>query len=127
LATTNNTQRINFASIKNTVNFPDFLDVQLKSFQSFFQIGTTLDERRNEGLYKAFEELFPITDSRNNFVLEFIDYTIDPPRYSIEECISRGLTFKVPLKVKLKLYCTDADHEDFETIVQDVYLEIFLL
>ena len=121
MATTNNTQRINFASIKNTVNFPDFLDVQLKSFQSFFQIGTTLDERRNEGLYKAFEELFPITDSRNNFVLEFIDYTIDPPRYSIEECISRGLTFKVPLKVKLKLYCTDADHEDFETIVQDVY------
>jgi len=121
LATTNNTQRINFASIKNTVNFPDFLDVQLKSFQSFFQIGTTLDERRNEGLYKAFEELFPITDSRNNFVLEFIDYTIDPPRYSIDECISRGLTFKVPLKVKLKLYCTDADHEDYETIVQDVY------
>ena len=109
MATTNNNQRINFASLKNTVKFPDFLDVQLKSFQSFFQIGTTLDERRNEGLYKAFEELFPITDSRNNFVLEFIDYTIDPPRYSIEECISRGLTFKVPLKVKLKLYCTDAD------------------
>ena len=121
MSTTNNNQRINFASLKNTVNFPDFLDVQLKSFQSFFQIGTTLDERRNEGLYKAFEELFPITDSRNNFVLEFIDYTIDPPRYSIEECIDRGLTFKVPLKVKLKLYCTDADHEDFETIVQDVY------
>jgi DNA-directed RNA polymerase subunit beta len=121
LAKQNNNQRINFASIKDTVNFPDFLDVQLKSFQSFFQIGTTLDERRNEGLYKAFEELFPITDSRNNFVLEFIDYTIDPPRYSIEECINRGLTFKVPLKVKLKLYCTDPDHEDFETIVQDVY------
>ena len=121
MAKQNNNQRINFASIKNTVNFPDFLDVQLKSFQSFFQIGTTLDERRNEGLYKAFEELFPITDSRNNFVLEFIDYTIDPPRYSIEECIDRGLTFKVPLKVKLKLYCTDPDHEDFETIVQDVY------
>ena len=121
MSTTNNNQRINFASLKNTVNFPDFLDVQLKSFQSFFQIGTTLDERRNEGLYKAFEELFPITDSRNNFVLEFIDYTIDPPRYSIEECIDRGLTFKVPLKVKLKLFCTDADHEDFETIVQDVY------
>ena len=121
MSTTNNNQRINFASLKNTVNFPDFLDVQLKSFQSFFQIGTTLDERRNEGLYKAFEELFPITDSRNNFVLEFIDYTIDPPRYSIEECIDRGLTFKVPLKVKLKLYCTDTDHEDFETIVQDVY------
>jgi len=121
LSTINNDQRINFASIKNTAKFPDFLDVQLKSFQSFFQIGTTLDERRNEGLYKAFEELFPITDSRNNFVLEFIDYTIDPPRYSIEECIDRGLTFKVPLKVKLKLYCTDDDHEDFETIVQDVY------
>ena len=121
MSTTNNNQRINFASLKNTVNFPDFLDVQLKSFQSFFQIGTTLDERRNEGLYKAFEELFPITDSRNKFVLEFIDYTIDPPRYSIEECIDRGLTFKVPLKVKLKLYCTDTDHEDFETIVQDVY------
>ena len=121
MPTTNNNQRINFASLKNTVKFPDFLDVQLKSFQSFFQIGTTLDERRNEGLYKAFEELFPITDSRNNFVLEFIDYTIDPPRYSIEECINRGLTFKVPLKVKLKLYCTDPDHEDFETIVQDVY------
>jgi DNA-directed RNA polymerase subunit beta len=121
LPTPNNNQRINFASIKHTDKFPDFLDVQLKSFQSFFQIGTTLDERRNEGLYKAFEDLFPITDSRNNFVLEFIDYTIDPPRYSIEECINRGLTFKVPLKVKLKLYCTDADHEDFETIVQDVY------
>ena len=121
MATQNNTQRINFASIKNTVDFPDFLDVQLKSFQSFFQIGTTLDERRNEQLYKAFEELFPITDSRNNFILEFIDYTIDPPRYSIEECIDRGLTFKVPLKVKLKLYCTDPEHEDFETIIQDVY------
>ncbi len=121
MAKKNNNQRINFASIKDTVSFPDFLDVQLKSFQSFFQIGTTLEERRNEGLYKAFEELFPITDSRNNFVLEFIDYTIDPPRYSIEECIDRGLTFKVPLKVKLKLYCTDPDHEDFETIVQDVY------
>ncbi len=116
-----NNQRINFASIKNSANFPDFLDVQLKSFQSFFQIGTTLDERRNEGLYKAFEELFPISDSRNNFVLEFIDYMIDPPRYSIEECVERGLTFKVPLKIKLKLYCTDPEHEDFETIVQDVY------
>ncbi len=121
MATKEKNQRINFASIKNTVEFPDFLDIQLQSFQSFFQIGTTLEERRNEGLYKAFEELFPITDARNNFVLEFIDYTIDPPRYSIEECIERGLTFKVPLKVKLKLYCTDPDHEDFETIVQDVY------
>ncbi len=121
MLTTDNNQRINFASLKKTSDFPDFLDVQLKSFQSFFQIGTTLDERRNEGLYKAFTELFPITDSRNNFVLEFIDYMIDPPRYSIEECLNRGLTFKVPLKVKLKLYCTDPDHEDFETIVQDVY------
>ncbi len=121
MLTQHNNQRINFASIKNSANFPDFLDVQLKSFQSFFQIGTTLDERRNEGLYKAFEELFPISDSRNNFVLEFIDYMIDPPRYSIEECVERGLTFKVPLKVKLKLYCTDPEHEDFETIVQDVY------
>jgi DNA-directed RNA polymerase subunit beta len=118
---TNNTPRINFASIKNQVNYPDFLDIQLVSFQSFFQTGTTLDERINEGLYKTFTELFPITDSRNNFVLEFIDYTIDPPRYSIQECINRGLTFKVPLKVKLKLYCTDPDHEDFETIIQDVY------
>ncbi len=121
MPTIHNNQRINFASIKNSAQFPDFLDVQLKSFQSFFQIGTTLEERRNEGLYKAFEDLFPITDSRNNFVLEFIDYTIDPPRYSIDECLDRGLTFKVPLKVKLKLYCTDPEHEDFETIVQDVY------
>ena len=91
--------RINFATIDNQVDYPDFLDIQLKSFQSFFQTGTTLDERRNEGLYKTFTELFPITDSRNNFVLEFIDYLVDPPRYSIEECIDRGLTFKVPLKV----------------------------
>jgi len=113
--------RINFATIDNHVEYPDFLDIQLKSFQSFFQTGTTLEERRNEGLYKTFTELFPITDSRNNFVLEFIDYLVDPPRYSIEECIDRGLTFKVPLKVKLKLYCTDPDHEDFETIIQDVY------
>ena len=87
MTTNNKDQRINYASIKNITSFPDFLDIQLKSFQSFFQIGTTLEERRNEGLYKAFEELFPITDSRNNFVLEFIDYTIDPPRYSIKECV----------------------------------------
>ena len=113
--------RINFASIDNRVDYPDFLDIQLISFQSFFQTGTTLEERRNEGLYKTFTELFPITDSRNNFVLEFIDYLVDPPRYSIQECIQRGLTFKVPLKVKLKLYCTDPEHEDFETIIQDVY------
>ena len=114
-------ERTNFAKISSKVDYPDFLDIQLKSFQSFFKIGTTLEERKEEGLYKTFQELFPITDSRNNFVLEFIDYTIDPPRYNIEECIERGLTFKVPLKVKLKLYCTDPDHEDFETIVQDVY------
>ncbi len=113
--------RVNFATIDNRVDYPDFLDIQLRSFQSFFQTGTTLEERRNEGLYKTFTELFPITDSRNNFVLEFIDYLVDPPRYSIEECIDRGLTFKVPLKVKLKLYCTDPEHEDFETIIQDVY------
>tara|TARA_B100001564_G_scaffold173545_1_gene146056 strand:+ start:191 stop:4000 length:3810 start_codon:yes stop_codon:yes gene_type:complete len=121
LKNNNITNRVNFGSLKNIVDLPDFLDIQLRSFQSFFQIGTTLDERRREGLYKAFQELFPITDSRNHFVLEFIDYTIDPPRYDIQECIDRGLTFKVPLKVKLKLYCTDPDHEDFETIVQDVY------
>ena len=106
LTTNKISPRINFATIDNQVDYPDFLDIQLKSFQSFFQTGTTLEERRNEGLYKTFTELFPITDSRNNFVLEFIDYLVDPPRYSIEECIDRGLTFKVPLKVKLKLYCT---------------------
>ena len=118
---TNNSERINFASIGNQIDYPDFLDIQLETFNSFFQLGTTSEERKKEGLYETFEGIFPITDSRNNFVLEFIDYTIDPPRYSINECISRGLTYKVPLKVKLKLYCTDEDHEDFETIVQDVY------
>ena len=103
------------------MNYPDFLDIQIKTFNQFFQIGTTIDERKKEGLYTTFSELFPITDARNNFVLEFIDYTIDPPRYTIEECLQRGLTYKVPLKVRLKLYCTDPDHEDFETIVQEVY------
>ncbi|MEJ6748894.1 MAG: DNA-directed RNA polymerase subunit beta [Flavobacteriales bacterium] len=117
----NKSQRINFASIEKQMEYPDFLDIQLETFNAFFQTGTTVDERKKEGLYKTFSELFPITDARNNFVLEFIDYTIDPPRYSIEECIQRGLTYKVPLKVKLKLYCTDPDHEDFETIVQEVY------
>ena len=107
------------------MEYPDFLDIQLETFNAFFQTGTTVDERKSEGLYKTFTELFPITDARNNFVLEFIDYTIDPPRYSIEECIQRGLTYKVPLKVKLKLYCTDPDHEDFETIVQEVYFGNF--
>lgn len=115
-------RRINFASTKPAIEYPDFLDVQLKSFQDFFQLETTSDNREKEGLYRVFTENFPITDSRNNFVLEFIDYFIDPPRYSIRECIERGLTYSVPLKAKLKLYCTDPEHEDFETIVQDVYL-----
>ncbi len=115
-------RRINFASTKPAIEYPDFLDVQLRSFQDFFQLETTSDNREKEGLYRVFTENFPITDSRNNFVLEFIDYFIDPPRYSIQECIERGLTYSVPLKAKLKLYCTDPEHEDFETIVQDVYL-----
>jgi DNA-directed RNA polymerase subunit beta len=114
--------RINFASIKSQIDYPDFLDIQLKSFQEFFQLETTPENRTNEGLFKVFAENFPITDTRNQFVLEFLDYFIDPPRYSIEECIERGLTYSVPLKAKLKLYCTDPEHEDFETIVQDVYL-----
>ncbi|MCX6274093.1 MAG: DNA-directed RNA polymerase subunit beta [Bacteroidetes bacterium] len=115
-------KRINFSTSKHGIEYPDFLDIQLKSFQDFFQLETTSDNRQNEGLYKVFSENFPITDSRNNFVLEFLDYFIDPPRYSIDECIERGLTHSVPLKAKLKLYCTDPEHEDFETIVQDVYL-----
>ena len=114
--------RVNFASSKNQFEYPDFLDVQLKSFQEFFQLETTPDNRDSEGLFKVFAENFPITDTRNQFVLEFLDYFVDPPRYSIEECIDRGLTYSVPLKAKLKLYCTDPEHEDFETIVQDVYL-----
>jgi DNA-directed RNA polymerase subunit beta len=122
MSTTLNHKRINFASSKHTIDYPDFLDIQLKSFKDFFQLETTSDNRQHEGLYKVFSENFPITDSRNNFVLEFIDYFIDPPRYAQEECIERGLTYSVPLKSKLKLYCTDPEHEDFETIVQDVYL-----
>jgi DNA-directed RNA polymerase subunit beta len=118
----NQTERINFASTKNIPNYPDFLDIQVKSFQDFFQLETKSDERGNEGLYNTFMENFPITDTRNQFVLEFLDYFIDPPRYTIEECIDRGLTYSVPLKARLKLYCTDPEHEDFETIVQDVYL-----
>lgn len=114
--------RVDFASTNNTFDYPDFLEVQLKSFQEFFQLETNPDDRQNEGLFKVFSENFPITDTRNQFVLEFLDYFIDPPRYSIEECIERGLTYSVPLKAKLKLYCTDPEHEDFETIVQDVYL-----
>ena len=115
-------QRVNFASIKNPLPYPDFLEVQLKSFQDFLQLDTPPEKRKNEGLYKVFSENFPIADTRNNFVLEFLDYYIEPPRYTIEECIERGLTYSVPLKAKLKLYCTDPDHEDFDTVVQDVFL-----
>ena len=114
--------RVNFASVKNPLPYPDFLEVQLKSFQDFLQLDTPPEKRNNEGLYKVFSENFPIADTRNNFVLEFLDYYIDPPRYSIEECLERGLTYSVPLKAKLKLYCTDPDHEDFATVIQDVYL-----
>ncbi|GHT34280.1 hypothetical protein FACS189434_10170 [Bacteroidia bacterium] len=116
------TQRINFASIKNPLEYPDFLEVQLKSFRDFFQLDTAQEKRKHEGLYKVFAENFPISDTRNNFNLEFLDYFIDPPRYTIDECIERGLTYSVPLKAKLKLYCTDPDHEDFDTVIQDVYL-----
>ncbi len=123
MATSNNiATRINFASSKSSFEYPDFLDVQIKSFREFFQLETTPENREKEGLFKVFSENFPITDTRNQFVLEFLDYFVDPPRYTIEECIERGLTYSVPLKAKLKLYCTDPEHEDFETIVQDVYL-----
>jgi len=122
LATLNATERINFASAQLTTEYPDFLDIQVKSFQDFFQLQTKAEERDNEGLYKTFSEIFPITDTRNQFVLEFLDYFVDPPRYTIRECIERGLTYSVPLKARLKLYCTDPEHEDFETVVQDVYL-----
>ena len=118
----NKSQRINFSKNKFPVDYPDFLEIQLKSFQDFFQLETTAENRQNEGLFKVFAENFPISDARNNFVLEFLDYYIDPPRYSLNECIERGLSYAVPLKAKLKLYCTDPEHEDFETIVQDVYL-----
>ena len=114
--------RVNFASVKNPLPYPDFLEVQLKSFQDFLQLDTPPEKRNNEGLYKVFAENFPIADTRNNFVLEFLDYYIDPPRYTIDECLERGLTYSVPLKAKLKLYCTDPDHEDFATVIQDVYL-----
>ncbi len=114
--------RVNFASIKNPLPFPDFLEVQLKSFKDFLQLDVPPEDRKNQGLYKVFAENFPIADTRNNFVLEFLDYYIDPPRYSIDECLERGLTYSVPLKAKLKLYCTDPDHEDFDTTIQDVYL-----
>ena len=114
--------RVNFASVHNPMPYPDFLDVQLKSFKDFLQLDTPAEQRKNDGLYKVFAENFPIADTRNNFVLEFLDYYIDAPRYSVEECLERGLTYSVPLKAKLKLYCTDPDHEDFDTVVQDVFL-----
>ena len=120
MATTNNT-RFSFAST-TPVDFPDFLDIQLKSFKEFFQIDTDAEHRRDEGLFKVFTENFPITDARNSFVLEFLDYYIDGPRYSMDECLERGLTYSVPLKAKMKLSCNDVEHEDFETRIQDVFL-----
>ena len=115
-------ERVNFSSLNNSINYPDFLDIQIKSFKDFFQLETKSEERGNEGLYNTFMDNFPISDTRNQFVLEFLDYFVDPPRYNLQECIERGLTYSVPLKARLKLYCTDPEHEDFETIVQDVYL-----
>ena len=114
--------RIHFASVQNPMPYPDFLDVQLKSFKDFLQLDTPPEKRKNDGLYKVFAENFPITDTRNSFVLEFLDYFIDPPRYTVEECLERGLTYSVPLKARMKLYCTDQDHEDFGTHIQDVFL-----
>ncbi len=114
--------RVNFGKIKLSSFYPDLLEIQLKSFQEFFQLDTTPENRMNEGLYKVFQENFPITDARNIFVLEFLDYFVDPPRYSIEECVQRGLTYSVPLKAKLRLSCNDEEHVDFQTIVQDVFL-----
>ncbi|MDD4770518.1 MAG: DNA-directed RNA polymerase subunit beta [Bacteroidales bacterium] len=122
MSSTTVNKRVNFASIESPIQYPDFLEVQLKSFQDFLQLDTPPEKRKNEGLYKVFAENFPIADTRNNFVLEFLDYYIDPPRYTIEECLERGLTYSVPLKARLKLYCTDPEHEDFETKIQDVYL-----
>ena len=122
MSLTTNNQRVSFASVKSQFPYPDFLEVQLKSFRDFFQLDTATEHRKNEGMYKVFAENFPIADTRNNFVLEFLDYYIEPPRYTIEECLRRGLTYSVPLKAKLKLYCTDPDHEEFDTVIQDVYL-----
>ncbi|PLX08961.1 MAG: DNA-directed RNA polymerase subunit beta [Marinilabiliales bacterium] len=120
--TVNTKQRVNFSTTKNQLEYPDFLEIQVKSFKEFFQVNSTAEQRKSEGLYQVFQENFPITDTRNNFVLEFLDYSLDPPRYSIEQCIERGLTYSIPLKAKLKLYCTDSEHEDFETSIQDVWL-----
>ncbi len=122
MSVTENKPRVNFATVKNPLPYPDFLEVQLQSFHDFLQLDTEPEKRNNEGLFKVFSENFPIADTRNNFVLEFLDYYIDPPRYTIEECLTRGLTYSVPLKAKLKLSCNDPDHEDFDTVIQDVYL-----
>ena len=122
MAKINQTERINFARIKTVRDYPDFLDVQLKSFVDFFQLDTPAQKRTQEGLFKVFSENFPISDSRENFILEFVDYLVDPPKYSVDECIDRGLTYSVPLKAKLRLSCNDEDNEDFETIEQEVFL-----
>jgi len=122
MATTNNKQRVNFSRMQKHMPFPDFLEIQLKSFQEFLQMDSTPEQRKKEGLYKVFSENFPIQDTRNSFTLAFLDYSIDRPRYTIEECIKRGLTYSVPLKAKLRLSCEDPDHEDFDTVVSDVFL-----
>ena len=122
MANTTENSRISFSSIKKVIDYPDFLDIQLQSFKDFFQLETPAEKREQEGLFKVFSENFPISDSRENFVLEFIDYIVDPPKYSVDECIDRGLTYSVPLKAKLKLTCNDEDNEDFETIEQEVFL-----
>ena len=122
MAKLNKTQRVNFSSMQKQMPYPDFLEIQLKSFRDFFKMDSTPEERRNEGLFKVFSEAFPITDTRNSFNLEFLDYNIDKPRYTIEDCLLRGLTYSVPLKAKLKLSCSDPDHEDFDTVIQDVFL-----
>ncbi len=122
MANTVENSRISFSSITKVIDYPDFLDIQLQSFKDFFQLETPAEKREQEGLFKVFSENFPISDSRENFVLEFIDYIVDPPKYSVDECIDRGLTYSVPLKAKLKLTCNDEDNEDFETIEQEVFL-----
>lgn len=121
MATANQSDRINFSSIKKIIDYPDFLDIQVKSFQDFFQLETPAEKRENEGLFKVFSDNFPISDSRDIFLLEFVDYLVDPPKYSVDECIDRGLTYSVPLKAKLRLSCNDEDNEDFETIEQEVF------
>jgi len=122
MSSTKMNHRVDFGKIKHLADAPDLLDIQIASFKEFFQLETTPDKRNIEGLFRVFKENFPITDTRNIFVLEFLDYFIDPPRYTIEECMERGLTYAVPLKAKLRLSCNDEEHVDFQTIVQDVFL-----